>query len=325
MDGLEAPDQVQPQTSNDKLRKLLEAQGLEVTGSDEDIAQSLSSAIKASRDLQERLEQERARAEKIEQDYAQKIAASQKPEEPVQKPAKKWQPINVAPELEALVVKDKTNNVWVAKPGTGGAGIYAAEQINNAERERTIRAERIIQSPFEAIREAGLDEYFADQMKSMASTLEEKIRAQLESQMTAKQQAAKEAEIENLRNQYKKDVFALNESGEVKRDLSGNPVLTELGKVFVGEITDLLESGMDEVKAMKKGFEIARYKSSPAPTQADSKKQEFVQQARSASVSEAGARKPQSVKSETPEFKSLGFTEWVRNSPEYKQLAESKK
>ncbi len=321
----QVPPVEQTQSSNDKLRALLAAQGIELTGSDEDIAQSLSGAIKTNRELQERLNEERSRAERIEQEYTQRIAASQKPaEQPqVQKP-KKWERIDVAPELQSLVVKDKTNDVWVPKPGTGVAGIHAAEQINSAERERTIRAERIIQSPFEVLREAGLDEYLSEQLKSVTSTLEEKIRSQLEAQMSARQQATREAEIEKLRGEYRKDVFALNDRGEIKLDVHGNPVLTELGKVFTSEIADLLESGMDDVLAMKKGFEIAKYKTSAMP-QPESKKQEFVQQARSASVADAGARKPQTAKSETPEFRSLGFIEFVKNSSEYKQLAEAKK
>lgn len=325
MDDIQpAPEQQQPATTNDKLRALLVAQGIELSGSDEDIAQSLSGAIRSQRELQEKLEQERVRAERLEQEYAQRLAATQKPaEQPVQK-QKKWGPIEVAKELQSLVVKDKNNDVWVAKPGTGLAGAHAAEQVNAAERERTLRAERLIEDPFEAIRESGLDEYFSEQMKVVATSLEEKIRKQLEEQMTTRQQQAKQSEIEQLRNQYKGEIFVLNERGEHKLDIKGEPVLTELGKVFVDEIGDLLESGMDEVRAMKKGIEYAKSKVATV-AQPESKKQEFVQQARSASVAESAARKPQSVKGETPEFRGFNFTEYVRNAPEYKQLMESKK
>lgn len=239
---------------------------------EEDLYGSLVDRIRSQDEIRKQIEQERQEREKLAKDLEEarkQLESRQEPQQPqvpeVPAEAKKdnpWGPVEeVDRESLRFIEQDPETGLYRSRSeykDVGGKEI--ADRANKYAMEMKRRSNALLQDPVNAVWGGMADKVSQLIQERAEKIVEERLKAYdstaksgLAAAFEKKQQSVIKAErIDGFWEQRARDFLKIDSAGNVMLDLDGNPVKTEVGRVFYDELRYIREElGVkDEEKAL---------------------------------------------------------------------------
>ncbi len=175
----------------------------------------------------------------------------QKPAETAEKPAETKPAarprVEYPSEAEQYTQWDEKTGMYVPK-SQAFPNVAAVEAMNKWYRQSEENKKRLLADPLSYLYEAGLNDKFSEFEKSLEQRILEKLQ-------TEQQQKATDAEVNAWWNENGPKLYEVDASGYVKRDLSGQAMVTPQGKRFEAILNELKQQGFEGHGAEKYAFD----------------------------------------------------------------------
>lgn len=245
---------------------------------------------------------------------------------------KRWQRVDIDQNLVRFCEYDEKTEKFLPDLKYGADGQNAAKQLNDAVVEQRRRTQLIVNDPYTAMQEAGvldsIDQKMEDRLRSWQENLVRSLTERQQQQIQQRQQQQVENEVQSFYEQYKGELFKCGADGQPMKDLSGNQVPTERGKLFSQKFNEIRQE-MGESIGYHQAIKLAYKMLPPAeeakpqvapPATPQAKKQEFIEKARS----KPEARKPSPIAEALVQpaetGRKLSFREMLVRDPDNAEL-----
>lgn len=227
---------------------------------EEDLQASVIERLRAQKELERQIEQERKEREKLakELEEARKQMSLPKesapaPEDPPKETKSIWGPIEeLNQELLQYVEQDPSTGYYRSRAEYEEfGGPEAAEKINKFNREIRQRSQALVRDPVRTIWENGLrdevqklveeraNQLVEERVKSYGNTLKSAATTAIEKRQ---QEQERERRLQQFWSENESKFLKTDKSGHYLVDLNGQPVFTDLGRAYSEEVSYLRDT-----------------------------------------------------------------------------------